>query len=189
MIAIDVAVLPPEEIMQAAIALNHALPDQPKQMHLAREQRLPHITLLQAAVDKKTLPEIQAQLEQIAGSFGPLSLQARLVSDNGWIYLKLQRTRQLLDLHKNVIEKIDRLVSFDAKTADFADKHVEASIVSSLRNFKRTSAQTNYNPHITVGVGETKDLKANLSFQASCLALGALGNFGTFKRVLYKTKL
>lgn len=73
-IAIDVVLIPPEEVIHLAIGINKDFPENIKENYiLDAETCIPHITLLMGLVEKGQLPEVNQKLSILTGEFPPLS--------------------------------------------------------------------------------------------------------------------
>src|SRR3972149_1550342 len=107
-LAIDIALLPPDKVMEVAIAINQQYGPE---FNLNKTGCLPHITLSQAIINKKDLPEAVSRLKLIASSFQPLKLRARLVPN----LIEPYKNEELNNLHKTIMEKFEDLVSYDSR--------------------------------------------------------------------------
>ena len=74
-IAVDVVLLPPDEIMEKAIAVNQALINTfNNKIILDKQNCLPHISLAMGCIEKEDIAEIDTVLKDIADMFSPIAL-------------------------------------------------------------------------------------------------------------------
>lgn len=189
-IAIDIALLPPDDVMDRAIAVNQKIiAKYPSKLVLSKTERLPHITLLQAVIDEKNMEAATTILERIAREFEPLKLTAKLVykaetSSNS--FRVFGNYPELQKLHEQIMQNFKSLISYDAEAGYFDNDEVSERTIDYVKNFCEKSAYSNFRPHITLGKGEAQE-DEDLSFTASRLAICHLGNFNTCKKVLFET--
>lgn len=195
-LAVDVVLLPPEEVMDKAIELNKQLPEAlDAGWNLNKENCLPHITVAMGVIQEDAIPKVEKILNEIAKNFKPLSLTIPKVehyeSKNEVVSgLKVERTYELTQLHREVVEKIHKpLFTFDATV----DMFYQPPKMQELGNYwKSRSPEKNilekYDPHITLGKGRV-DIDKPFKFIASKLALCHLGKRSTCRNVLYSVDL
>jgi hypothetical protein len=189
-LAVDIALLPPDDVMDASIAINKKLlENQPSVLALSKSSRLPHITLMQAIIREDDLAAAGALLKQIAGESSPISLQARLISANETTSFGIHVTDDLQNLHEVIMNRFEGLVSYGSDARYYDDKEVRQRTIDYVRDFRAKAAFANFNPHITLGIGALKDTDQSISFKVQRLAICHLGNFNTCKRILYETRL
>ena len=184
-IAIDVALLPPEEVMDTAIEFNQK--SDPK-FELSKTDRRPHITLSQAVIDEADFDEVRSSLEEIASKFQPLNLEAEITNDPA-TFLRIALTKPLADLHQAIMKGIDKLVSYDAQAEHFLDSEVRESSLEYVRNFRTNAAFKNFDPHISIGVNEKVEEKHPLSFTVDRLTVCHLGNYNPCRKILWEAHL
>ena len=195
-IAVDLVLLPSEEMTAEAIGLNETLSATTSgKIVLNRDDCLPHISLAMGCIEKADLPEITEVLREIAGK-SPLkelkaievdiqtnSLGERVSS------LGVEKTEQLRLLHGAVMEKLETFFTYDVTADMLLSEKVASTTLLWIKNFRRKSSFENFYPHITIGYGEASDIKLPKEFEAYRLALCHLGNHCTCKKVLFSTEL
>ena len=184
-LAVDIVILPPSEVMDKAIALNK---EYESHFILNKNDRLPHITLMQAVVKKSDLEKAEIKLKAIANSFKPLKLSANIVKTPAFT-LEIQKTLQLNNLHVTVMDEFKDLVSYVARADQFYDEIVNDGAVVWVKNFLVNSAYDKYHPHITFTTSEPADLEESMEFTANRRAICHLGSYGTCRKILFETKL
>ncbi len=195
-LALDIVLLPPEEVMRKAIALNTELLKQVDSDYRQNtKDRLPHITLTMGIVNEEDLKKIFADIDDIAQNFKPLSLVASEIeiyeSPNRIMSgLKIEKTEDLLNIHTEAVKKIkDKYFSYDARPKYFLQP---PTMTSAGEYWKRKGPEIdileNYNPHITLGYGKVS-LDEPFQFQVQTLAVCHLGKDSTCRKILYSVVL
>ncbi len=188
-LAIDIALLPPDNIMDKAIAINKQLIKQysPK-IVLNKYNCFAHITLSQCVIEAEKLDQVALILKKITTGFVPLKLKGRLDKEhNPWF--KIENTKLLQKLHKKIMEETKKLTSYDAKPEYFSDAYVRQKSLDYVRKFLADSSYDNYYPHITLGLDNLTEMTPEISFTADRLVICHLGNYNTCKKILYETFL
>jgi|SRR3989338_11615920 len=182
-IAIDIALLPPDEVMDEAIKLNRQFESR---FILNNTDHLPHVTLLQAILKLEYLPEAKARLMKIGANFAPLKLRVFVVNKPSAMF-EVARTKQLDNLHNKVMAEFKDIVSYDVDEKFFYDSHIREKSLDYVRNFLSVTYD-NYYPHITLGPMRLS-VKLNLQFICNRLTICHLGNYNTCRKVLAETSL
>ncbi len=184
-IAIDVALLPPDDFMDKAIAINRQYGPR---FLLNKSNRLPHLTLSQAIIKKVALDEAISRLRQVASEFAPIKLQAKIVEDRA-IFFRVPKNKILGRLHKKIMDSFEDLVTYDAETEYYYDTFVRQKSLNWVRNFKLDAAYDNYDPHISLGIKLKPKENLESHFTVNRLAICHLGNHNTCRQILAETTL
>lgn len=184
-LAIDIALLPPEEIMDEVIKINKRFGPI---FYLNKTNRLPHITLSQAVIKTADMTKAKKKLKEIAVNFRLLSLKAALV-DKPEVMLEVSNTGELKSLHKIIMDEFSNLVSYDAEEKYFYDQHVRQKSIYYVHRFRTNSAYDNFYPHITLGTTKPISSGQEFSFTAKRIAICHLGNYNTCRQILAETTL
>ena len=196
-IAVDVVLLPSEEMMDIAIKANRELLRKyPKKIVLDKANCLPHISLVMGCIHQKSIPEIEKILKNITQehSLGLLCAAGIHVQKNpsGEIVsaLQIEQTRRLQSLHEQATQKLAQFLSYDVK-ADMilGDETVSESTLLWIKNFSEKSSYDNFFPHITLGYGEIELESLPIQFTVSKITLCHLGNHCTCRKVLAAAEL
>jgi 2'-5' RNA ligase len=196
-IAVDVVLLPSEEMMDRVIHANKELLRQyPKKIVLDKATCLPHISLAMGYIHQKSVPEIEIVLKNAGREhpIGVLSASGVRVQKNssGEIVsvLQIENTDSLQSLHEQLMQKLAHFFSYDVR-ADmvFGDESVSKSTLLWIKNYPEKSSYSNFFPHITLGYGEIKITNLPIEFSVSKLALCHLGNHCTCRKVLAASEL
>ena len=192
-IAVDVVLLPDEEMTGRAIEANAELVKQSgSQIVLNREDCLPHISLAMGCIDPKDIPVIEKALDGIAEEYGSRVKKLRVTG----VYIGtnsigervssfvVEKIKELQLLHEKIMESMQPYFSYDV-TADMvsADEVADSTLLW-IRNYTAKSSYANFLPHITIGYGEARPIESPIEFAALRLALCHLGNHCTCRKVL-----
>ena len=101
MIACDVVLLPPAEMLDRAIEINRKLVQETgdKGIILDRKKCLPHITLAMGCVKEEDLEEIDGILRGIAGDTPPVSLKT-IPAGEKTSAIRIEKSRDIELLHE-----------------------------------------------------------------------------------------
>lgn len=190
-IAIDIALIPPTEIMDLCIELNQKSSEQTSVLN--KKDNLPHITLAMGAADEKDLGVINKKLENIVKNFTPLNLEIldlyyHLTPKNKKSYcFAIKPTEELVNLHAVIMKELLPILSYEVSLDMFyKDKGEEVDDVSIswVENYGEKHADpNNYQPHISLKVRDAKYDNSPIKFTASKLALCHLGDHCTCRKV------
>ncbi len=196
-IAVDVVLLPLEEMADKAIAANKELLKQcPDKIVLDKENCLPHISLAMGCIDERDTADIEKVLRTIArqNSLGRLSVIGIHTGTNSAgekvSVFQIEKTEALQLLHEEVMQRLSPYFSYDV-TVDMVLSPPMAgeSTLLWIKNYPEKSSFEKFSPHITIGYGEINNFSFPIKFTASKLALCHLGNHCTCRRILASVKL
>ena len=190
-LAIDVVLLPDEEMTNKAIEANRQLVAKyGRKIVLNKEYCLPHISLAMGCIDEKDIGTIEQILKTIAreNPIGQLQVIGISISTNSLgetvSVFGLEKTRKIQSLHEQVMTNIRPYLSFDV-TADMVNAdEVSQSCLLWIKNYERYASYAKFLPHITIGYGQVDKAELPIKFRASKLALCHLGNHCTCSKVL-----
>ncbi len=197
-LAIDVVLLPSEEMMDKAIEINkELLKDNVNEIVLSKETCLPHISLCMGVIEEEKLPEIKKVIEETAKEFSTFNLTAEntdvSVTPKGEkiSVLIIRNTDTLQKLHETVMKRLWNFLSYDVEAKMFYNPgKVREKSINWVRNYaKKYNDPSLFDAHITVGFGETDKFKFPIEFTASRLALCHLGSYCTCRKILISTNL
>ena len=184
-LAIDIALLPPDDVMDLAIDVNRT---HGPEFHLNKADRLPHITLSQAIYEQDDLDEIVARLKKIAANFKPIRMKGKFVNHPA-ILIEVEINQELQKLHQKIMDEFKDLASYKVSKEYYFDKDVREHTLNYVRKFRTAVAYENYYPHITLGVTKPIDRQPNIVFTAKRLTICHLGNYNTCRKILFETSL
>ena len=196
-IAVDIVLLPSEEMADKAIAANKELLKQyAHKIVLDKVICLPHISLAMGCIDDIDIDEIDTILRTIAKetSLGQLNAVGIKTETNQAgekvSVLEIEKTEALQSLHEVVMKKLEPYFSYDVR-ADMVLSSSETgeSTLDWIKNYPEKSSFEKFFPHITIGYGEINNFSFPIKFEASKLALCHLGNHCTCKVILASVNL
>jgi 2'-5' RNA ligase len=190
-LAIDVVILPPDNVMEIAINYNKLLRNNTEEnIVLGKTRYLPHISLLMGCLAANQLGEITSRLHAMAKEHNPLRLSVSGIhKDKSESYdvvsFEIKRTQELQSLHESIVNSCGRFLSQDADEVDMADPPpIKKSSLGWINRFIPQACFENFWPHITLGFGEYPGTFEPFDFPASKLAICHLGNHCTCAEVL-----
>ena len=191
-IAVDVVLLPSDEVAEMAIEANKQLLEQcPDKIVLDRENCLPHISLAMGCIDQCLIADAERILWAIAEERSSerlinlgLRVTANRVGEKVCV-LELKRTETLQSLHEEVMDRFRSHLGRDV-TAEMVLSPPAAteSTLAWIRDYCDKSSFERFFPHITLGYGQLDDFPFPGRFAAPRLAICHLGNHCTCRRIL-----
>jgi len=191
-IAIDIVLLPPQEIWDLSVSLSRDIREQnPESDILLDDTHLPHITLVQASVDN--LEEIYKVTKKSLADIRPLpfNVECVMIDENGTVGLSIVKTKELQQLHNDLmssIEKFRRDVDSKAFYLD-SDQAVGRGTLDWVQNFTQHTGYEKYIPHITLGRISSSPKIEQKRFIADRVAVCHLGNHCTCRKILKEWQL
>ena len=195
-LAIDIVLLPPEEIMKLAKVMNKKLLDKyDGEIDFVNEICIPHLTLCMGGIKKEDVPKLSNIVTEISKKFAPINLtitgNGTYISPDGskGFGLMIKKDRTLYKLHEKILHRCEAL--FVKVTAEHVNPpgKIRASSIKHANKFVEMDGFELFNPHITLGVGETKSINERVNFTAKRLAICHLGNWCTCRKILFETEL
>jgi len=196
-IAVDIVLLPSEEMMDKAIEANRELLSRrTDKITLNKGDCLPHISLAMGCIEKTDIANIEKTLRTVAKNHPPEPLSVVGIrietntADQKISAFEVNKTERLQSLHEAVMRELVPYFSY----------HVTANMVLSepppdrqtlrwIRDYPQKSSFENFFPHITIGYGRVAELPSPIKFHATQLALCHLGNHCTCRKVLASAEL
>ncbi len=197
-IAIDVVLIPPDNVIQLAIDINKIFPETGAENYvLDAKTCIPHITLLMGLITREQVPEIGRKLGALAEKFSALNLKITHAKTSArpdgkkLSGLEIEKTPELQKLHETILDEMSSIFTYDGveKEMFFTPPIVNEVPMFWVQGFAKTSVREKYKPHITLGVGEPKKEITPVQFTASKLALCHLGNYCTCRDVLWSAPM
>lgn len=191
-IAVDVALLPSQEVTNQAIEANKRLLKQyTDRIILDKTNCLPHISLAMGCMDEQDIPDIGKILHTIAGKYNPglLNIAGISIGTNALgekvSSFEIEKTEILLSLHEEVMRTTAPYFSSDVtEEMVLSPPKAGESTLLWIRNYQDKSAFENFFPHITIGYGRLDEFPFTVEFTTSKLALCHLGNHCTCREIL-----
>jgi 2'-5' RNA ligase len=189
-IAIDIVLLPPEDIMDKAIEINNDLKDDPIRMN--KENCLPHISLCMGVMKEEELSEIKKIVDRIAFSHSGLSLTINKINGKN-VCFEVKSNLDLQKLHELMMESLADYLSYDSTAEMFlSPPKISERTPSWTNKYRNNSSFKNFYPHITLGdagISKLRDKELNIKFKVSKIAICHLGNYCTCRKILHSVNL
>jgi 2'-5' RNA ligase len=198
-IAVDVVLLPDEEMTDRVAGINAELVKQGNtEIVLSKECCLPHISIAMGCIDEADISKIEKMLAELVrqrpiqklvvyGVFTSINKNGDKVS----VYI-VEKTEQLQKLHEEVMNRMAKYTTYEAKKEmiyGYPEETVAEGTLLWINNYREKASSANFLPHITVGYGVIPTPEAPIEFGVSSLALCHLGNHCTCRRILTSVDL
>ena len=191
-IAVDVVLLPSEEMTEMAIFANkELLKSNPAKIVLDKKGCLPHISLAMGSIDESTIGETEKILNSIAkqtalGQLSAIGIDVQKMGNGEKVScFKIEKPPVLQTLHAEVMLKMTPYFSNEVRAEMLVNpSEVNESTLYWIKNYPEDSGFKKFYPHITIGYGEISNLSFPVKFAASKLALCQLGNECTCRKIL-----
>jgi len=196
-IAVDIALLPSEEMADKAIAANKELLKQcAHKIVLDKESCLPHISLAMGCIDEIDIDEIDTILRTIAeetslGRLNAVGIETETNQAGEKVSVfEIEKTEELQSLHEEVMKRLSLYFSYNLRAEMvLSSEETSQSSLDWIKNYPEKSSFEKFSPHITIGYGEIEDFSFPMKFEISKLALCHLGNHCTCKVILASVDL
>lgn len=189
-VALDVAILPPPDVMSRAIVCSAALPRDGAEHLRLDAAHLPHITLTQHFVRYEELDSVYAEIDEVLEGQRPLRLSITGGGHSGnTLWMAVECTPELLDLHERLMKALKDLERTGGDLYAFLDGTGRVGDVHWVSAFRQQAAFGAFTPHITVGHGAQPPAVEPMAFEATSIAACHLGRFCTCRRVLRNWEL
>lgn len=184
-VALDVAILPPPDVMSKAIAYSAALPAEGSQGLRLDGEHLPHITLTQQFVRHEELDIVFSHIEDVLEEQAPLRIRVTGGGQSGRsVWLTAERTPELLELHHKLMDTLRGLERPHGGKQAFYDEAGRVGDVLWVSSFRLESSFGAFTPHITIGHASRAPDVEPFAFDATTIAACHLGRFCTCRKVL-----
>jgi len=186
LIAIDVALVPPEPVLERARRINAALKDGGLQFD---STHLPHLTLVQLFIRRANLPALAARLDPICGVTAPLPIRVRgFASEGATVSFQVDRTAELVQLHESLMDTLREWEEPEGGAGVFfSDGEPPREMdVAYVTNFRAQASYAKFIPHITLGFGIAPRPGRPFEFLADRIGLFHLGRFCACRMLLHQ---
>ncbi len=196
-IALDIVLLPPEEIMDLCIKINReeAAKGNAKKK-LSRHDFIPHLSLAMGCVQTKNLSKIKNLIQEISHKTPPLKLQlidsAYAIGSDGTktYYLKVKKSQKLQQLHELIMKTLEPYLTYNATVADlYAKPGEQIQAPDYINQFRKKNCFEYFDPHLTLWVRSSSFCKFPISFITLTIAICHLGVGTTCRKILFSTSL
>ena len=197
-----IAILPPPEVSERAVALSAALSSAESQGLRLGPEFLPHITLTQQFVSLDSLDAALAQVDGVLRGQEALALRVTGAGKgSNSVWMAIERTAALVTLHEGLMRATELFEVRDGDTPRKSDGVAKAGAsaffgedardrdVQWVREFRRASSFARFTPHITLGHASTPPHVEPMDFVATRVAVCHLGRFCTCRRIIRAREL
>lgn len=180
LVALDVAILPPEDISARAVDISASLPAKDFRGLRLDRSHLPHITLMQLFTRRDDLDRVYQYVDDVLRDRSALDLRVNSASERGGIVsLVIDKTPPLVDLHERIMEALRGCERLTGGTSAFGDQGARAQDVLYVSGYRSQSSLPSFAPHITLGHGSAAPQIEPFDFRATIVAVCHLGKFCT----------
>jgi len=190
-IAIDIALLLPEDIEDFCIKINEA---SEKINPLGKDDYIPHITLAMGIIDKKDVKPIQDYLQNLKINPFKLSvdkIRYKETPEGNKSSFEVTNTQELQALHETILSNIKQYLQKGA-SVEMLYKGDETGMSENTKLWLDTHSEKtafeNYWPHITLGCYNAK-AELPIKFKVNTIAFCHVGDGVTCRRIISKYKL
>jgi len=196
-IAINIVLVPSNKMISNLIEINKELLNtNDNKIILGNKINIPHISLCMGGVNKSKIPEVIEKLDEISNDFRQFDFEGKLkvqiTSNNEKItWIELLNKKKIQKLHEVVMHKIWNYLNYDIENYMLLNpQEVERSTISWIKDYSNLYYYPlQFEPHITVGIGETENYYETFNFSCSKIAIFQLGNHCTCKKMIYSIDL
>lgn len=188
-IAIDIVLLPSTAVMQECIDLIDYKHD--SVIKLDTKDCLPHISLAMGVMNIDDMSKIQSILRSIAANFKPLTLQltstrSHTIPNGKEIsHIDVAPSRVIADLFSQLKGSLAPHLTHDVEISMFySPPTVDPISTTWVEHYYANNSPEDFQGHITLGEGTTRQLDKNIEIEVTQLALCHLGNYCTCRKVL-----
>ena len=184
-IALDIAILPPPDVSERAIALSAALPPTESQGLLLGSDFLPHITLTQQFVPTDAIDALMAAVDRVVHDHRALHLR---VTGGGKgrnsVWMSIERAPAIVSVHERLMQATASFELGDGDALSFVGEAARERDVRWVTGFRRESSFDRFAPHITLGHAPAPPAIEPFDFVAMRIAMCHLGRFCTCRRII-----
>jgi len=201
--AIDILLNPGETMINHAKEANtRLLENYPEGFALGKTHH-PHISVLQRYVRTNDLDKVFAAVQQVTAAENPVGMELKATGyyflswkELGLAGIVIKATPALLRFQKKLIDAVAPFTAAHGTAAAFVPRadggEINKPTVDYVNQFVPKEIGENYNPHVTVGVGQEDFVKkmkaepfASFTFKIEGVSVYHLGNFGTAQKKLW----
>jgi 2'-5' RNA ligase len=185
LIAVDIAILPPPDVAERAIALSATLPADHAERFVLDAEHRPHLTLTQAFIRAEEADAAFDRVDEVLRGQRALTLPVTGGGKSGHsVWMAVERTNDLVALHEAVMEALRGYERPGGTPAAFIDGDARVADVLWVTGYRLKSSFGAFTPHITLGHGDAAPEIEAFTFEADTVAVCHLGRFCTCRAVL-----
>lgn len=188
MCAVDIVIVPPEEIQDVAIGISKKLNG--SSFVLGKEDYVPHVSLLMGYTGD--VGKVTEQVEESIKGEPRLSLSTEKVQIGTGSVMLIAKNRSLTALHFRLLNGVNLVNHITCPEGYVGMRAGEESLLY-IKQFTKQYSRQKYVPHITLGDGNLPkgELGINfpIDFEARTVALFHLGDHNTCRELLASWEL
>lgn len=193
-IAVDVAILPPDNIADKLIGINkQAAAKNMAWGPLGKEDFLPHLSLAMGCVQYDDLGTMKGVVEAVVAEFDPIPIElyelyyAEMSNGAKMYCLRAKKTPKLQRLHENMVNGLQRYFSHDCVKESLYSKPGEEVVEPDYINkFHSSHTFQAFDPHVTLRIKEEAGRDAlPITFTANWVAACHVGIITTCRKKIF----
>ncbi len=198
-ISCNIAILPPESITEKAIKLSKMLKKHGTLFVLDKKKYYPHVTLYMTEFPAKNLKFVKKTLQQLTPKTKPFEIKfvRYRQSKDGYTDISFKRNKNILQLHKKVVHRINSLREGLVRPKDLARfRQFSKEKQKNLRLYGYDNVLSEFIPHLTLAKLERADKKElsrlsnfDFSFIVKEIGLFQSAEHGTCKKLIARFQL
>lgn len=194
-LAVDMAILPPIDVMEALIAINQQAASQGAAWGpLAKDDFLPHISLAMGGVEHENLGAVRDMVERVTKRFSPIPVELNELSyveeteGSRFYAIRAKKTPDLQQLHESLMNGLRQYFSYDCtKETLFSKLGEEVTKPDYINKFATLYSFKAFDPHITIRTRRAMGQEVlPLKFTATKVAACHVGKMATCRNVLFE---
>ena len=195
--AIDIVLLPAENISNESIVINQQLDNGSgiQQIPLGTKC-LPHISLAMGGLKDEEVDSFFKEVTAIASQFSALTLHYTAIechpNDKGEAIsgIAIDENNELQKLHETLVNKFESFLKNEVNQEHFhGDETTNTSSVNWVNEYITKHSYKQFSPHITLGTGSFSGNFTPKKSITNRLAVCHLGNYCTCREVLFEVEL
>lgn len=192
-LAIDIALLLPEEINKLCINLNQQ--DEKAYSDLRKNDNHPHITLTMAVIDEADIHKIEVILRNVAEKFSGLQLELTELNytitpeDKKSYQFVVESSNEIKELQRKIVEELSPYFSYEAEDSMFFVDNDEEFRQVSKYWVKNHETKKTFEPHISLKTRNATFKELPINFSTNKLVMAQLGNYCTCRKILININL
>jgi hypothetical protein len=193
-IAVDVVLLPPDDVMDKIIAVNEQAATKGLAWGpLKKDDFLPHLSLAMGCVEHDSLETLKSGVEAVASQFVPMTVElfefyyAEMPDDGKMYCLRAKNIPELQKLHENLVNKLQQHFSYDCTKETLFSKSGEyVKEPDYINKFHSSYSFEAFDPHVTLRIKEEVGKDAlPITFTANEVAACHAGIMTTCRKKLF----
>ncbi|PIN81782.1 hypothetical protein COV13_00115 [Candidatus Woesearchaeota archaeon CG10_big_fil_rev_8_21_14_0_10_32_9] len=192
-IAINVAIIPPEEIITLAVEINKESNKQGnKTKDLRMEDFIPHITLFMGIIKSKDLTNVRLELEKLIETTRSFKLTLLEIKESQThpseeSYISVEKNDNLQKLHDkitSILSKHTLNLATPTHLYDGEKTGIGKNTKNWLETYAKTSTYKNYFPHLTLRCKKIETKELPKTFMVNTIGIFHAGDGATCRTLL-----